>query len=156
MLNRILPKQFDNRFRGRKLALWIYCLLLFMNVSIALVAIFKGDGGAQSADGIPLDTFGDGGARTVIAVVAILGLAKLLLWSVGVLALFRHRAMIPLMYCVIVADQLGRKAIGLAKPIVRAGSPTGVYVNWAIIVLSIVGLVLALQGRGYRSAEEPE
>jgi hypothetical protein len=68
-------------------------------VTIPLVAIFARDGGAQSADGIPLDTFGSGGAETVIAVVALLGLSKLLLGFLFVLAAFRHRAMIPLLSC---------------------------------------------------------
>jgi hypothetical protein len=156
MLNRIFPKQLDDRYRGHKLALWLLYPLTFMNVGIALVGIFSKDGGAQSADGIPLDTFVAGGAETVIAVVAILGLAKLLLGLLGVLALFRYRAMIPLVFVIIVVDQLGRKGIGLMKPIVRVGTPTGVFVNLVIIALSLAGLFLSLRGKAYLPAQSSE
>jgi hypothetical protein len=149
MLNRIFPEQIDNRYRGHKLALWLFYPLTFMNVTIALVAIFARDGGAQSADRIPLDAFVSGGAAAVIGVLAFLGLAKLLLGSLYVLASFRYRAMIPLMYLLIVVDQLGHKGIGLMKPIVRTGTPTGVFVNLVILAVSIVGLVLSLQGKDY-------
>ena len=149
MLNRIFPEQFDNRYRGHRFALWLFFPLTFVNMAIALVAIFRKDGGAQSADGIPLDTFVAGGAETVIGIVAILGLAKLILGLFSVLALVRYRSMIPLMYVVVVAEQLGRKGIGLMKPIVHIGTPTGGFVNLAIITLSIVGLFLSLRGKGY-------
>jgi hypothetical protein len=150
MLNRIFPARFDNHFRGHKFALWLFCPLVFMQVAIALVAIFAADGGAQSADGIPLDTFGSGGAEAVIGVVAFLGLAKLLLGFLFVLALVRYRAMIPLMYVLMLADFLGHKGIALMKPIVRAGASSGSYVNAALVTLCIIGLLLALRGKDPR------
>ena len=154
MLNRIFPAQIDNHYRGHKFALWLFGLLTFMNVGIALAAIFSKDGGAQSADGIPLDTFGAAGATTVIGVVALLGLAKLLLGLLYIMALVRYRSMIPLMYVLVVADQLGHKALGLMKPIIHVGNPTGFYVNLTIITLSIVGLVLSLRGKDYLPGPE--
>jgi len=122
-VNRIFPKQIDNHYRGHKFALWLFYPITFMNVAIALVGIFASDGGAQSADGIPLDTFGAGGAQAVVPVVAHLGLAKLLLGLLFVLALFRYRSMIPLMYVLIVVDYLGHKGILLLKPNVSVGTP---------------------------------
>jgi len=118
-------------------------------VTISLVAIFARDGGAQSADGIPLDTFGSGGAETVIAVVALLGLSKLLLGFLFLLAAFRNRAMIPLMYVLIGANCLGHKGIGWMKPIVHVGTRAGGFVSVALIALSVIGLALSLGGRGY-------
>ena len=149
MLNRIFPEYIDNHYRGHKFALWLFYPLTLMNVAIALVAIFARDGGAQSAGGIPLDTFVSGGAQAVIGVVAFLGLSKLLLGMLFVLALFRYRAMIPLMYVMIVVDYLGHKGIGLMKPIVRIGTPPGSFVSVALIALSIIGLVLSLRGKDY-------
>ncbi len=148
VLNRIFPEHIDNHYRGHKFALWLFYPITFMNVAIALVAIFSKDGGA-SADGIPLDTFGSGGAQTVLAVVALLGLSKLLLGSLFALALFRYRAMIPLMYVLIVVDYLGHKEILLMKPIVRVGTPSGGFVTAALFALSIIGLVLSLRGQDY-------
>ncbi len=63
MLNRILPEQIDNNYRGHKFAFWLLIPLVLLKLLICLVAIFAPDGGAQSADGIPLDTFVSGGRR---------------------------------------------------------------------------------------------
>jgi hypothetical protein len=149
MLSRILPERIDNQYRGHKIALWLFYLITFKELAIALAAIFVSDGGAQSADGIPLDTFGSGGAETVIGVVALLGLSSLLLAFLFVLASFRYRAMIPLMYVLIVVDYIGHKGIGLMKPIVHAGTQSGSLVNAGFFALSIIGLALSICGRGY-------
>ena len=156
ILRRFFPKVMDNRFRGRKLALWLFCPLLLMNLVIAITGIFARDGGAQSADGIPLDRFGGGGAQAVIGVIALLGLAKLLLWLLGVLALFRYRAMIPLMFLLIVIDQLARKGVMQLKPILHVGTSTGSFVNLAILAVSVIGLVLSVQGKGYTATPDPK
>ena len=120
-----------------------------MNLALPSVVIFKGDSAAQSADGIPLNTFGTAGAQAVVAVVAVLGLAKLLLGVFGVLALFCYRAMIPLLYFLLMVELLGRKGIYWMKPLTHLGTPTGFYVNLALIALTTVGFVLSLSGKGY-------
>ena len=155
MLQRIFPERFDKHFRGHRFALWLLYPITFMNLGISLVAIFRRDGGAQSADGIPLDTFGSAGAEAVIHVVALLGLANLLLYLFFVLALIRYRAMIPLLYVLIVADYIGHKAIGLMKPVAHAGAPPGNIVSLVLIGLSVMGLVLSLSGRGYARNGSP-
>src|ERR1700682_1874394 len=106
MLNRLLPAQIDNRYRGHKLALWLLYPITFLNLVIDLVSIFSADGGARSADGIPLDTFSAAAARAVVGVAAYLGLADLVLVVFSVLALVRYRAMVPLIYLVIVIEFL--------------------------------------------------
>ena len=156
LLARIFPPQFDNRYRGHKLALWLLYALTFMNLAISLVAIFSRDGGAQSADGIPLDTFGAAGANAVIGVVAFLGLANLLLCLFFLLALVRYRAMIPLTYLFLVVQYLAHKSVGWMKPIPRmATPPSGHLVTMLIFALSLLGLILSLQGQGYRSDRQP-
>ncbi|MBZ5522316.1 MAG: hypothetical protein LAP21_08765 [Acidobacteriia bacterium] len=153
MLNRIFPELIDNHYRGHKFALWLFYPITFMEVAISLTAIFARDGGAQSADGIPLNTFGSGGAEAVIGVVAILGLARLLLGSLFVLALFRYRAMIPLMYVLRLLEYLGHKGIGWMKPIVRAGTPSGSYITAGLFTLCFIGLVLSLRGENQENKE---
>jgi hypothetical protein len=55
MFNQILPRQVDNTYRGYKLALWLFGLLVLMKAGISLGTIFNGYTAASSADGIPLD-----------------------------------------------------------------------------------------------------
>jgi hypothetical protein len=147
MWKRIFPDTFDNRYCGQKFALWLLYPITFMNLAIALGGIFAKDGGAQSADGIPLDTFGNGGAEAVIRVVAILGFASLLLGVFYVLALVRYRSMIPLLYILLVTDYLGRRGIAQMKPYLHIAATGASYFNLALFALSVAGLVLSLVGK---------
>jgi hypothetical protein len=155
VLSRIFPERIDNHYRGHKFALWLLYPITIMKVAIALGAIFAADGGAQSADGIPLDTYGSEAAKAVIAVVAYSGLPDLFLGLLFVLALFRYRAMIPLMYVLTVADYLGHRAIGFIKPIVRTSVPSGSIINLTFFALSIAGLILSLRWKGPKVQSRP-
>lgn len=155
MLSRILPKQFDNHYFGSKIALWIFALITFMHTAISLSSIFRPDGGAQSADGIPLDTFSPAAAQAVIGVGGLLDLAILLLCALFVLALIRYRSMIPLMYVLLVTDWLARKGVLWLKPIPRMpGTPTGHYVSLGIFALTVVGMILSLTGKNYSQSQK--
>ena len=147
MLDRIFPATLDNRFRGHRLGLWLLYPILFVKIGISLAAIFTPDGGAQRADGIPLDSFPPAASEAVIGVVAFLGLATLITELIGVLALIRYRAMAPLIYVLMVTEDLGHRAVGLMKPIAREGAPMGGFVNLALIALIAIGLILSLVGR---------
>jgi hypothetical protein len=73
MFDQLFPQRFDNTYRGYKLALWLFALLVFMKVVMSLNCIFNGYSVATSADGIPLDTFTSAGAQTVVSLFALLG-----------------------------------------------------------------------------------
>jgi hypothetical protein len=146
-LHQILPQRIDNTYRGHTLAVWFFIPVVVLKTGIALSAIFNGHTAAQSADGIPLDSYGAGGAEAVVALFAIWGLAQLVFSVLGVLALTRYRAMIPLLFVLLLIEHLARKWILLVKPIARTGTPPGTYVNLVILVLTIVGLALALWRR---------
>ena len=147
MPSQILPQRLDNTYSGHPLALWLFIPVVVVKTGIALGTIFNGRGAAQSADGISLDSFGAGGAQAVLALFAIWGLSQLVFSVVGVLALIRYRAMIPLLFALFLLEHLARKWILLAKPIVRTGAPPGLYINLALLVLIIVGLALSLRRR---------
>jgi hypothetical protein len=152
VLNQLLPQPIDNRYRGHKLALWLFGLLLLMNLVIGLNSIFNGRTVASSADGIPLDTFTPAAARTVVTLFALLGLSRLALCLVGILALVRYRAMVPLMFAVFLFGHLGRWLILRAMPIPRTGTPPGSIVNLVLLGLMVVGLALSLWRQGEASS----
>lgn len=147
MLTPILPQRIDNSYRGHRLALWLLVPVLVLKTGIALGTIFNGRVAAQSADGIPLDRFGAEGAQAVLALFALWGLAQLVLSVLGVLALTRYRAMVPLLYVLLLVEHLLRKWILLVKPIARSGTPPGPYINLALVATMIVGLALSLWRR---------
>ena len=154
MLNQMFPQRIDNVYRGHPLALWLFLLVVVVKTGIALGTIFNGRGAAQSADGIPLDSFGPSGAEAVVALFAMWGLSQLVLSVLGALALTRYRAMIPLMFVMLLLEHVARRWILLVKPIARTGTPPGTYINLVLLVLMIVGLALSLR-RPLRPAGEP-
>ena len=154
MLDRILPRRLDNDYRGRRLALWLFVPVVVMKTGIALATIFNGRMAAQSADGLPLARFGAAGAEAVVALFALWGVAQLVIMVFGVLAITRYRAMVPLMYVLLLLDWLGRKAVVLAMPIARTGAGPGQYVNLALLALTIVGLALSVWKRADAPAHE--
>jgi hypothetical protein len=150
MLDRILPERFDDPYRGHPLALWLFYAITLMTIARSGIHIFRSDGGAQSIATIPLDAFGPGGAATVISLFALWGLSQLLLGLLFAVVALRYRAMIPLMYALILVEYAGRIAIGFAKPIVTVGTPPGGPGSIAMIALGAIGLVLSLRTRPAR------
>src|ERR1039458_7067137 len=122
-LNRIFPQRIDNTYRGHPLAVWFFIPVVVLKTGIALATIFNGRGAAQSADGIPLDSFGASGAEAVVALFAIWGLAQLVFSVVGVLAVTCYRAMIPFLFVLFLLEHLARRWVLLVKPIARARKP---------------------------------
>jgi hypothetical protein len=149
MLHRIFPARIDNRYRGCNLALWLFVPITIMRITISVVHIFYADGGAQSISTIPLDTYPAGAAQNVIALFARMGLDQLFLCLLFVLVLIRYRAMIPLMYLVIVVQYIAEQGIVHIKPLSLAGTSAARAPALVLTVLSICGLVLSVLGKGY-------
>ena len=67
MFQQLFPQRVDNTYRGCKLALWLFALVVLMKVLMSLNSIFINSVVASSADGIPLDTFTSAAAQTVVS-----------------------------------------------------------------------------------------
>jgi hypothetical protein len=147
MLNQLLPRQVDNSYQGLRLAPWLFGLVLLVNLGISLNSIFNGRHVASSADGIPLDTFSAAGAAAVVSLFGLLGLWRLVFCVLSILALARYRAMVPLMFALLLLEQLGRRAILQAMPIVRSGTAPGSYVNIGLLAVIVVGLAMSVLRR---------
>jgi len=147
MFNQLLPQRIDNTYRGHRLALWLLAALVLVKGGIGLATIFNGYSAATTADGIPLDTFTPAGAQAFVSLFAAWGLSQLMLNLIGVLALVRYRAMVPLMFALLLLEHLSRKLIFLILPIVRTDMPPGFFVNLMLVAMMIVGLVLSLRNQ---------
>ena len=154
MLSQLLPQHFDNTYRGYRLAIWLFALVVFVQAGQGLMAIFNGYYAASSPDAIPLDTYSPAAARTVVSLFALLGLLRLVICFLCVLALLRYRAMIPLMFALLVVEYLSRRLILQFLPIVRSGTPPGSVVNLGLLAVMIVGLALSLRSKGHGRALE--
>jgi hypothetical protein len=147
MFSRLLPRSADNAYRGSRLALWIFVPLVLLESVIGVNSILRGRDVASGADGIPLDTYSAAAAQTIIGLFATIGLAHLVFCVLCVIVLVRYRAFIPLMFALLLFEQLSRKVIRELLPIPTTGSPPGSIVIFVLLTLMVVGLGLSLRSR---------
>lgn len=146
-MNAFLPRQVDNTYHGSRLAIWLFAVLVLMRTVMSLNSIFNAHLVASSADGIPLDTYTPAGARTVVALFALLGLSNLMIALLCILVMVRYRALIPFMFALLLLHHLGRRLILEVMPIERTGTPPGFTINLVLLALTVVGLALSLWSR---------
>ena len=154
MLHQLLPLRIDNAYRGHRLALWLFAVLVLMKGGIALGTIFNGRSAAMSADGIPLDTFTPAGEQAFVSLLAAWGLSQLVLNLMGLLVVVRYRAMVPFMFALLLVEHLGRRLIFWVLPIARTEMSPGFFVNLLFVAVMIVGLFLSLPSRNDHRPQE--
>ena len=154
MFNQLLPQHIDNVYRGHKLALWLFALLVFVKVSMSLNSIFNGYSVASSADGIPLDTFTPPSAQTVVSLFALLAFSRLIISLLCILVIVRYRALLPFMFVLLLLEHLGSRLILQAMPIAKIGTPPGAAINLVLLAVMILGLALALWKQNNLQAQE--
>lgn len=147
MFNPLLPPRADNNYRGHKLALWLFGVVVLIKGLQNIMSIFNGYSVATGPDAIPLATYSPAAANTVLSLFALLGLTFLMICLLGVIVLTRYRNLVPLMFAVLVLDFLCRRLILYLHPIARTGTPSGFYVNLGLFVLMVVGFVFSLHRR---------
>ena len=154
MFKQLFPQRVDNTYRGYKLALWFFALVVLMKVGMSLNSIFNGYFVASSADGIPLGTFTSAGAQTVVSLFAIWGLAQLVICLLCILVVVRYRSMIPFMFALLLLEHLSRKLILHFLPLAKTGTPPGFAVNLVLLALMTVGVALSLRSQDNLRAQE--
>jgi hypothetical protein len=151
MLSRIFPRQIDNTYRGYRIAIWLFVPIVLVNMIMGANTMIHTRDVIQGADRIPLDSYAATPARIIVSCFKSWALGHFLIASLGLLALLRYRAMLPLMYLVFTLENGGRKALQLSNPLrvmTRTGEPMiGAMINLALLVALLVGFALSLAGR---------
>ena len=148
MLDKLFPQPIDNTYRGYKIALWLFGLVVGVRITQSVLIIFNGYSTARDADGIPLDTFTPAAAQTVVALFAQGSLWRLTFSLLCVLVLVQYRSAIPLMFVLLLLNYLAALLIFQFVPLPRTGTPPGPIVNLIMFALMAIGLVLSLRSRG--------
>jgi hypothetical protein len=148
MLARLFPVHADNTYKGSRIALWVFVSLVLLESMIGVNSVFMAQSVAGTADGIPLEAFPPAAVQAVVGLFAMLGLAHLVLYAMCVIVLVRYRSLIPLMFSLLLVDQLGRKVIRQFLPIPTVGSPPGSVLTLVLLCLIVVGLALSLRSAG--------
>ena len=143
MLERIFPKSLDNDYRGWRLALWLLGAVLLMKGLQSVMIIFNSWSTITQADGIPLGAYPRDAAENIVAVFALSSLWRLIVCLMGVLVLLRYRSATALMFIVWIVSYLGAQLLDLWAPLMRVGTPPGVWVNLSLFVVMVVGLIFS-------------
>jgi len=147
-MDRLLPPIIDISYRGSRVALWIFGLVVGMKATQSIMIIFNGHRTATDADGIPLDTYPAAAAQTVLALFAQGSLWRLLFCVLGVAVLVRYRGALPLMFALFLLQYLASQLLLQLVPLVHVGTPPGPIANMVLAALMLAGLVLSLQREG--------
>jgi hypothetical protein len=148
MFEALLPRRLDNEYRGSRVALWLFGLVVAMKGTQSLAILFNGYPTAMGADGIPLDSFTPEAAQTVVAVFAQGSLWRLFFCLLCGLVLLRYRNAVPMMFALLALNYLTAQLVFGLVPLPRVGAPVGPLVNLTLFVIMLVGLGLSLWRRG--------
>jgi hypothetical protein len=151
MLDKLLPRTLDNSYRGHKLALWLFGLIVGVRTLQSLSVLFAGHGTARDADGIPVDTYTPESAKQMVALFAQGSVWRITLCALCVIVLVRYRSAVPLMLLLLLLNYLASQLTFQFVPLLRTGTPPGPYVNFGLFVLTIAALVLSLRSRAVQA-----
>lgn len=152
MLGVLFPKTIDNSYRGQWLALFLFVpvllLKLLMGFNVAgLNPMLEVRDILQDVDGIPLDTYSQGAAADILFMASAWGFSLFIIGLLGVVALWRYRAMIPLAILLLTIEQAGRKAMSIAESGLQLGAndlTTGSIINWVLSAILVLALFLSV------------
>lgn len=144
----LFPRAIDNVYRGQWPSFVLFVLFLALTLIKSLNSMLNTRSVATGADGIPIDTYGPGGAEAVLTLFALTSVGPLMLVLLGLIALARYRAMIPLLFLAFLTEHALRRALVMLNPIERpAGTPIGFYINLALAAVLVTGLLLSVWTR---------
>ena len=144
MLQRVFPPVLDNRFPGHRIALYAFYALTALTLWRSQHHLFAHDGGAQSIASIPLDTYSDSAADTVVGIFALWGLSQLIIGLIYLLAAIRYRSLIPLLYVLFTFEYAMRLWVGTNKTIEIVGTAPGGIINLPFMIAGVVLFALSI------------
>lgn len=144
-MNYLFPNLIDNEYKGKKIPLYFFYLLIPVTIIRSLVHIFKADGGAQSIANIPLLLYSEQASDTIVHLFSEWGLSQLLFGLLYICVLFKYKSLIPLMYLFLVLEYSTRLLLAFYKPFVLEGYAPGGIANYFLVPLFVVMFILSLK-----------
>jgi hypothetical protein len=145
MLPEFLPRQAGNAYQGHKVALWIFAAVTVIRLVMSLNSFLNARTTARYADGIPLHTYPPAAAQTTVSLFSLLGWYSFIICLTCILVLIRYRSLVPVMFVLLLLQSIGGRLIPHFLPILRTGTPSGIYVNWILLAFIVVGLAFSIR-----------
>jgi hypothetical protein len=133
------PMPIDHVYHGKKVALYVFFLLVLISTIRSLIHFLSADGGAGTIAGFDLTA----GADNIIFVFALWGSSQLILAFIQISVAIFYRSLIPAMYLLLLIETLFRMFIGATRVSAIAGTPPGGYANYIMLPLCVVMFVLS-------------
>jgi hypothetical protein len=143
MLEALFPRLANNQYPGRLLGLWLFALML-LKIAMGINVMINAPDVARSADGVPVDSFGAAAGAAFSFAFAAWGLCQLVLGLISLVVLLRYRSLVPLIFLVLLIEQLGRMLLRFHWPFERIASAPGTAINVALAAIMAVGFVLSI------------
>ena len=103
----------------------------------------------EGVDNVPVSTFPAEAASHLVFLFAACGVGIFILGLLGMVVLLRDRAMIPLMYLLLLIEQVGRQALStihLDRPFVSLATSPANLINWGFLLAITIGFLVSLSG----------
>jgi len=140
-----LPKIVDNTFRGLPVARYTFYGIAALTVARSLLYILLPEG--------EMESYRLAASGTIVYMFGVWGLSRLLMGSFYCIVALRYKSLIPLMYAFIAVEYAARIILGLAYPVIPAGTAPGEIGNYILLPLAAIMILLSITYRERRSTE---
>ena len=151
LVNRILPANANNDYRGSPIAFYGLCLFAAMFTFRSLVHYFKEDGGANSIATIITFPGSPDPDQVLYLAFSLWGSQQIITLCILLLVLVRYRTLIPFMLLMLVLEQVLRIGAGAMHPLTPEyfeSRPPGVRANVPLLGIALLLLALSLRDLG--------
>lgn len=156
LLEKLLPENANNEYRGSVVALVFFCLIAMLMFGRSLIHFLKDDSGVNSIATI-ITFAGNPDPNNVIYMFSSLwGTQQLITVLIYGVVLLRYRNLIPLMWLLLIVELFLRMSVGVLHPLTEdfyLRAPPGKVGNLPLLVLAAAMLFLSLRHR--QSTDEP-
>lgn len=163
LLEKLVPAQANNDYRGSPVALWTFCLLAAVIAGRSLIHFLKADSGVNSIATIVLFSGDPDPNRVIYLFSSLWGTQQVIMAMIYAVVLLRYRNLVPLMYLLLGVEVVFRMIAGTLHPLTEEyylRPPPGKIGNLPLLGLSVVMLFLSLRTprtrNPARSGDEPD
>jgi hypothetical protein len=149
MLNRLFPRQVDNRFDGNRAALWLLGAFVALKLIMSVRSILD-TASVVTGDGIPIDSFGPEAARQILLLFALMALGQLMLALIALTIMLRYRALVPFICLLLLAERVANRLIVQSHSGAGGDNPIVWVMAVTLPTLLLLALVLSLIPRRHR------
>lgn len=147
IMNYLFPNYLDNEYKGKKIPLYFFYIIIPVTIIRSFIHLFAPDGGAQSIANIPLYLYSNQGSDTIVHLFSEWGLSQLLFGLLYIVVLIKYKSLIPLMYLFLVIEYSTRVLLAFYKPVVLEGYAPGGIANYFLVPLFVILFILSLKKR---------